>query len=68
MLQYKALVIEYSPKAKKMAMEIEQKANEMAQTGWTLATCSVTNSAKAIMVFQKPCETEKIDETNADVE
>lgn len=68
MLQYKAVVTEYLPRAKKMATEMEQKANEMAQAGWTLVTCSITNSAKAIMLFQRGCSAEEIDETNADVE
>ena len=53
-MTYKTIVIEYAPKAKKMAAAIEEKANEMAQNGWELATFSVTNSAKAILVFRVP--------------
>ena len=48
---YKTIVIDYAPKAKKMAAAVEEKANEMAQNGWELVALSVTNSAKAILVF-----------------
>ena len=48
---YKAVVIEYSPKADNMAEKIEEKANEMLQEGYELATMSVTPAAKAILVF-----------------
>ena len=51
---YKTIVIDYAPKAKKMAAAVEEKANEMAQNGWELVTLSVTNSAKAILVFRVP--------------
>ena len=37
-----------------MAAAIEQTANEKAQAGWELVTFSVTNSAKAILVFRTP--------------
>lgn len=53
-MAYKTIVIDYAPKAKKMAAAIEQKANEMASVGWELVTFSVTNSAKAILVFRAP--------------
>ena len=53
-MTYKTIVIGSAPKAKKLAAAIEEKANEMAQAGWELATFSVTNSAKAILVFCKP--------------
>lgn len=53
-MTYQTIVIGSAPKAKKMAAAIEEKANEMAQTGWELATFSVTNSTKAILVFRKP--------------
>lgn len=53
-MTYKAIVIDYAPKAKKMAAAIEEKANEMASAGWELVTFSVTNSAKAILVFRVP--------------
>lgn len=51
-MAYKTIVIDYAPKAKKMAAAIEQRANEMASVGWELVTFSLTNSAKAILVFQ----------------
>ena len=53
-MTYKTIVIDYAPKAKKMAAAIEQTANERAQDGWELVTFSVTNSAKAILVFRVP--------------
>ena len=37
-----------------MAAAIEQTANEKAQDGWELVVFSVTNSAKAILVFRAP--------------
>ena len=52
-MTYQTIVIDNAPKAKKMAAAIEEKANKMARAGWELATFSVTNSAKAILVFQK---------------
>lgn len=51
-MTYKTIVIDYAPKAKKMAAAVEQTANEKAQDGWELVTFSVTNSAKAILVFR----------------
>ena len=56
-MTYKTFVIDYAPKAKKMAAAIEKTANEKAQDGWELVTFSVTNSAKAILVFRVPDET-----------
>ena len=53
-MTYKTIVIDYASKAKKMAVAIEEKANEMAQAGWELVTFSVTNSSKAILVFRVP--------------
>ena len=53
---YKTAVIDYAPKAKKMAAAIEKAVNERAQDGWELATFSVTSSAKAILVFRVPEE------------
>ena len=51
---YKTIVVDYAPKAKKMAAAIEKTANEYAQNGRELVTFSVTNSAKAILVFRVP--------------
>ena len=61
-MTYKTIVIDYAPKAKKMAAAIEKTANEKAQDGWELVTFSVTNSAKAILVFRVP---EKLSEDEA---
>ena len=56
-MTYKTIVIDYAPKAKKMAAAIEKTANEKAQDGWELVTFSVTNSDKAILVFRVSDET-----------
>ena len=53
-MTYKTIVIGYAPKAKEMAAAIEKAANERALDGWELVTFSVTNSAKAILVFRVP--------------
>lgn len=53
-MKYKTVVIKYNPRAKKMAEEVEKTANEYAKEGWNLLTFSVTLSAKAILVFEKP--------------
>ena len=53
-MMYKTIVIDYAPKVKKMAAAIEEAANERVQDGWELVTFSVTNSAKAILVFCAP--------------
>ena len=49
---YKTIVIDDAPKAKKLAAEIENKANEMAKEGWELVTFSTVVSGKAILVFR----------------
>ncbi len=49
---YKTVVVDYAPKTKKMAAAIEEKANEMSENGYELVTFSITNSAKAILVFR----------------
>ena len=51
---YKTVVIDYAPKAKKMAAALEEKINELTETGWEFVTFSITNSAKAIVVFRVP--------------
>ena len=53
-MTYKTIVVDYTPKAKKMAAAIEKAANEYVQRDWELVTFSVTNSAKAILVFRVP--------------
>ena len=58
-MTYKAIVIDYAPKAKKMAAAIEKTANERARDGWELVTFSVTNSAKEILVFRVPEDTRR---------
>ncbi len=53
-MKYKTMVIDYAPKAKKMAAAVEKTANECAQNGWELVTFSITNSSKGILVFRLP--------------
>ena len=53
-MSYRTIVIDYTPKAKKMAAAIEKTANEYAQDGWELITFSITNSGKAILLFRVP--------------
>ena len=53
-MTYKTFMIDYALKAKEMAAAIERTVNERAQEGWELMTFSVTNSAKAILVFRLP--------------
>ncbi|HJD23284.1 MAG TPA: hypothetical protein H9694_03965 [Firmicutes bacterium] len=50
---YKAVVIDYSPKAGDMAQKVEEKANDMLKDGYALVTMSITGAAKAILVFKK---------------
>ena len=61
-MTYKTIVIDYAPKARKMAAAIEDRANELARHGWELVSFSVTNSAKAILLFrvtEDPAATEE---------
>ena len=51
-MTYKTVVIDYTPHANTMSDKIEETANDMAQQGWELSAFSVTNSAKAILVFR----------------
>ncbi len=53
-MTYKTIVIDYTPKAKKMSAVIEEKANQMAQAGWELVTFSTINSTKVILAFRAP--------------
>ena len=57
----KTIVIDYEPAAKKMTAAIEESANEYAQSGWEIVTFSVTNTAKAILVFCVPKETAQVE-------
>ena len=50
---YKTVVIGYAPIADIMAKKVEEKSNEMLEDGYELVTMSITNSAKAILVFKK---------------
>ncbi len=50
-MTYKTLVINYAPQAKEMAAAVEAEANRMTLEGYSLVTMSITNSAKAILVF-----------------
>ena len=60
-MTYKTIVIDYEPKTAKMAEAIERTANACAQAGWELVTFSVTNTAKAILVFRVPEEVPQLE-------
>ncbi len=51
-MSIKTVVIDYEPKVKKMAKQIENVANEMEQQGYEFVTFSITGGAKAILVFR----------------
>ena len=53
-MAYQTIVIDYAPKAKSMAAEVEKKANEMEQEDWALVSFAITTSAKGILVFHRP--------------
>lgn len=47
---YKTFVIDYNPRAEKMAILLEEKANEVEEAGYEVVSFSITNSGKAIML------------------
>lgn len=55
-MSIKTIVTDYEPKAKKMAKQIADTANEMEQKGYEFLTFSITGSAKAILVFRDKSE------------
>ena len=58
-MTYKTIVIDHAPKTKKLAAEIEDKANEMAKENWELVTFSTVASGKTILVFRTQNEIPK---------
>ena len=62
-MTYKTIVMDYAPKARKRAAAIEDRANELARNGWELVSFSVTNSAKAILLFRVPEDPAATEET-----
>lgn len=50
---YKCVTIDYSPKTELMSKRIEEKSNEMFTEGYEFVSFSITNTAKAILVFKK---------------
>ena len=52
---YKTVVVKYSPKAKEMAIKVEEAA-KMEKEGFELVSCSIMPSSKGILVFKKPGE------------
>lgn len=50
-MEYKTIVIDEALKTKKMAAEIEAKANEMAREGWETVGFSITKAGKAILLL-----------------
>ncbi len=53
---YKTVVVNYSPKAKEMAVRVEETANKMERAGFELVSCSIMPSSKGILVFRKSGE------------
>ena len=53
---YKTVVVKYSPKAKEMAVRVEETANKMEQEGFALVSCSIMPSSKGILIFRKSGE------------
>ena len=53
---YKTVVVKYSPKAKEMAIKVEEASNKMEKEGFELVSCSIMPSSKGILVFKKPGE------------
>ncbi|MGM9605364.1 MAG: hypothetical protein ACI3XG_09905 [Faecousia sp.] len=51
-MSIKTVVVAYEPRAKKLAKQIEATANEMELKGYEFLTFSITESAKAILVFR----------------
>lgn len=50
--KYKAVVIQYSPKAENMSKKLK-KVNEMLNDGYVLVTITETTTAKAILILKK---------------
>ncbi|WP_346664260.1 hypothetical protein [uncultured Merdimonas sp.] len=50
---YKTMVVKYSPKAKEMAVKIEDAANKMEQEGFELVSCSIMPSSRGILIFKR---------------
>lgn len=50
---HKVIVLDYAPKAENMAKQIEDKINEMVESGYELLTLTETTTARAILVFKK---------------
>ena len=42
-----------------MALQIEKKANEMEKNGYQFISCTITGSAKAVLIFRTPENKEK---------
>ena len=53
-MTYKTIVLDYEPVAKKMAEKIENEINTRSSHGWKFIDFSITNSCKAILVFNLP--------------
>lgn len=64
-MTYKTIVIDDGPKTKKLALAIEQCANEYTAKGYKLVTFSITHANKAILLFQVP---EALQEKSDDLE
>lgn len=64
-MRYRTIVINHGSKVKKLAAAIEEKANELAKSGWELAAFSAADSSRAVLVFRVPGEEELPEEAAA---
>ena len=48
----RCIALPYTPSAEKTAQAIETYANQKEKEGWELITCSITPSARAILIFR----------------
>ena len=48
----RCIALPYTPSAEKTAQAIETYANQKEKEGWELITCSITPSARAILILR----------------
>lgn len=52
-MKYKTVALAYEPRAEKMAIQIQNTINEFAEKGWKVVSCSITPSARAILILEE---------------
>lgn len=52
-MKYKTVALAYEPRAEKMAIQIQNTINEYAEKGWKIVSCSITPSARAILILEE---------------